>query len=964
MIHTRIITTAACLLLTACEVIPFHPDVPQGGRAVAIAVNPGNALELHVASETGGVFRTADGGAKWTHVGGLPSFNVADLEYSPVTASVVLAAARSDYKATNNGCIWRSTDGGNTWTQPAGSCPAPSARCPDQPNAHDVSFVPGTRTVYVGTDCGVSTSADDGLTWSHLAPNPAAPANAERNQNRVWSVLAQTGGRVNLAADDGLWFTTTSGTSWTRTTTSPGSAQGGITHAFAASPHAAEHLFVASWNNALYLSVDGGLTWTHQGAPSVWARPSFVRIPRFTDSSGTFDVYWGSGNWLYRRTYQHQPSGPVATTDWIGLTADHADPSDVAFQSRTPILLATDGGVHRTSDGGANWTLTGGGKGGFNALQITEVTGQEVSGSSPHLDLYYGTQDNNNVASADGGSTWPTQMCCEGFFIRTAPSSVDHAGTKVTGVTCVGCVNFMTGPHFAPYGHFPNAPDGDSDPFDLEGNPFLIRPGHYIQNTVNNDVTPLVNSLMLTQNNGATWSTAFTVDPPIAGPPVIAGPGHDPTVYLPVSRPGTTPAGLNRTGIIRARDLYVAGGGTVTAADQGDFGSLGIFATMFAWYKPFGVSPRRPGFLIAPDIGNDQMRWSTDSGVSWADNSALTQAVTANGEYAFRRSYFTLASAIGFDPYDACHILVGTVQNGILRSVDGGRSWKPVRDSRAIPYVSSFYFPSQGTVVVSSYGRGLWTLARIRHRNRCEPLILGPIIHAVVTITDPATGAAVPLKDFGDPEICPACRYIIVRNGAIRDARIEGGRVREIEMVGGTIYEFSRNGEPQRLSIPNTYATKAEGEGLRANRVVAQALRERRYLRGLVVEGDVLRSVILSSSELTLGPKRFPQLQAVGKFPMATNAIVESGESITLTGQNFSDADAYRNLVVSLSGRVVVEKVPIDAQGNFRMTVPIDALPGDYDLVVEGTDGLRRFRETVLVKVVVRDAEEHEEKRR
>ncbi|MFN8580802.1 MAG: hypothetical protein U0163_07500 [Gemmatimonadaceae bacterium] len=69
--------------------------------------------------------------------------------------------------------------------------------------------------------------------------------------------------------------------------------------------------------------------------------------------------------------------------------------------------------------GGATWTFAGGGDGGLNALQITELTGQAVSGSNAHQDLYFGTQDNNIVGVI---GLWvdlaANQICCEGFYLR------------------------------------------------------------------------------------------------------------------------------------------------------------------------------------------------------------------------------------------------------------------------------------------------------------------------------------------------------------------------------------------------------------------------------------------------------------------------------------------------------------------------------------------------------------------
>ncbi len=49
-------------------VAPMQPGISYGGRAVAIAVNPANADDILVASETGGLFRSKTHGGLWTQV--------------------------------------------------------------------------------------------------------------------------------------------------------------------------------------------------------------------------------------------------------------------------------------------------------------------------------------------------------------------------------------------------------------------------------------------------------------------------------------------------------------------------------------------------------------------------------------------------------------------------------------------------------------------------------------------------------------------------------------------------------------------------------------------------------------------------------------------------------------------------------------------------------------------------------
>ena len=109
---------------------------------------------------------------------------------------------------------------------------------------------------------------------------------------------------------------------------------------------------------------------------------------------------------------------------WTTSVADHIDTRDLAFtpgKNPQPLLLATDGGLHKTTDGGLTWHFTGGGTHGYNALQINEVRGQWITSvpgaSAPRYDLYFGTQDNGWSTSSNLGA-WSIHTSGDVFYIE------------------------------------------------------------------------------------------------------------------------------------------------------------------------------------------------------------------------------------------------------------------------------------------------------------------------------------------------------------------------------------------------------------------------------------------------------------------------------------------------------------------------------------------------------------------
>ncbi|MGH7541141.1 MAG: hypothetical protein ACRELC_09090, partial [Gemmatimonadota bacterium] len=885
---------ALACFLTDCSCSPVTitpPRVPEGGRALSIAVTSNDERRLLVATETGGLFRTFNGGESWQHLGGLPNFYTVDVAIASLAPDIMIATARSMYRVVNDGGIWRSTDGGGTWTQPAGSMPPPGPGCPSRPSAYGISHMPLSRTFYVGTDCGVASSHDNGATWSHFVLDPAATG-FDSAQHRVRSLLVINRSAGVAAADRGIFFLGAGG-AWAPANIPATPGRVPVPHAFASpwwSGSTSIFFHASGGDEKIWSSTDGGASWTPVPAPSVNNREAFVRIGRSLEGDDAkFEVYIGDGRDFHRQTFTLSPL--EGSGGWTKIQTDHVDPSDVAFdlELRVPILLASDGGVHVTTDRGASWTLTGTAYDGFNALQVAEITGQQVTGPSPHLDLYYATQDNGIKASPDGGQTWPRNAGGEGRHLRTDPTSVDHQGTRVTGGRNDSPRNYQSPPHFESVSGWPSAPNGN-EPEGSEA-PFLIAGDTYLQPAFDNSVTPPRFDYYLTNSAGALWAKVFTLPLRPKGPSTIVGPVADPTVYQGVER-GSFGDGT-RYGLMRASGL--AGTATVRRADSVGMGAVGSLRVPIARYIVFGVDPRNPDHLLAPDIEAEEMKFSANGGRTWFPLTALTEAVTDSGRYLFHRSDQSLASVIAWDPYDACSILVGTIQNGIIRSTDGGRTWAPIEGTRPVTWISSFYFPPTGQVWISTNGRSLWRLDIDRRTDsdpaRCPfPGTPGRLPVDTVVVADPTAGTPRAFGGLEDEAVCPRCAVIAVRGGWITDYEAAGDTLRGVTITGGTIAQVDRSGREVPLAVPNAYAT---GEP-RPAPSDARRLGASRRIRGLVVEGSLIRFVIAARDELPFGPTREPALVVTALAGSASQVL--TGESVRVSGSGFLAGQPVRIL--------------------------------------------------------------------
>lgn len=689
----------------------FQPSVQYGGRTVSIDINPSNPSAAISATESGGLFTTSDAGANWQHVRSLPVFRMSEVRYSPDNPAIILATAWADDHVANQGGIWRSTDGGATWSRPPSGDPQNVLPfCTFRPNTWGIAFAKGTNDVFVGHDCGVAVSHDLGATWTQIQPDPNLGTNAGARAVYALTARASASGTiVDICANDGHHRSTDGGAHWTLHNTAAdalaGCSSSGEPIAITESPYESGVLFAIVGPQSLFESDSAGANWTQiTTPPSGFNRPWWVKAnPSGDNMANHFDVYFGTGRDTYKQTCTGTGPGLRCGNTWTGVSVDHSasDSMEVAFSTAAgnncAVFLAGDGGVHKTTDCGASFHITGASGHGYNALQLFEVTGETHPGNPS--DYYFGTMDNNLWASGDSGATWPGVVAFEGFFIQLPHSSPTSAGQKVTFVACAGCNQYLSGPLFSGVVGWPQPPHNS-------GNPVVVDQGVYVEWT---QPSPPSSQLSLTTNTGGSWTavSGAVVNLGLSGLLKVAGPAASPTVYQAVSRPG------NRTGLVKITGIRT-GTATVTDADNG-LQSIDSYCNgqgTLVCPTVFGVDPSNPNHLIAPDAGTGQMKVSTDGGASWQVDSALTNLVTGGGQFMFSGGSFGTVHAIAFDPNNGNHILVGTEQGGILASLNGGQTWVKLPGSEQIPAITSFFFDEvQNTILVSSYGRGLWKLS-------------------------------------------------------------------------------------------------------------------------------------------------------------------------------------------------------------------------------------------------------------
>ncbi len=338
---------------------------PDAAVVKTLAAAPSRPATVYAGLQSGGVFRSLDGGATWGFAGGSLDLRI------PINALAVDARLPDRLWAATDGGIYRSGDGGGHWMrvrsggaqvlaadpEVSGTVYAPLGNGPLQRSRdagaswQTLTGAPADVTVlaidpvhsqhlYAGTHLGLFISGNHGASWlpsrQGLPDSPFVRSLAidPRSPRTVYLATSDVvPGRVVFRSDDG-------GASWTPVDR----GMLGYTGQVAVEPGRSGALW-AVVTGGLFRSPDRGRTWSRAdaGLPAGEAR---------TLLTGAFGLLAGTGAGVF----QSADPGASWSPSSRGLAA--ADIQGLALDPLRPARLwAVDwaGNVYRTATGGGRW---------------------------------------------------------------------------------------------------------------------------------------------------------------------------------------------------------------------------------------------------------------------------------------------------------------------------------------------------------------------------------------------------------------------------------------------------------------------------------------------------------------------------------------------------------------------------------------------------------------------------------
>jgi photosystem II stability/assembly factor-like uncharacterized protein len=437
--------------------ITVNNTQPYAGRITAVAAHPTIATTIYIGADAGGIWRTTDGGQRWTSLtDNLPVPAIQSIAIDPVNPSLIYASTIQ----RTYGIRWlASTDGGATWAvsnitlsdgrvlSPA-LCSVNVFKACIPPSSGRIFIDPlragstQTSTLYYVGASSLLRSDDSGRTFRPVlslpidldfagaqapAQNPEAPYLRDATldptrPDRFLAVVAQprclNGQCTLMESAISAYRSLDAGAHWTAQTltvlrdydltqglavrySDPGPVY--VPRARVAiapsSPDvmavAVRDLFVS--RPRVFRSVNGGETWAETaGTATSFTWPLALAFSP-TDAN---TMYVGSGG-VGRTTNGGQT--------WTALTPTHADNIAVTFTADRNPLIVSDGGIYQGTNASNALTVL------HRALPITEFYSVSAHPSNPLL-IAGGTQDNGTVVyqgnmgwslltGGDGGDT-------------------------------------------------------------------------------------------------------------------------------------------------------------------------------------------------------------------------------------------------------------------------------------------------------------------------------------------------------------------------------------------------------------------------------------------------------------------------------------------------------------------------------------------------------------------------------
>jgi hypothetical protein len=320
-------------------------------------------------------------------------------------------------------------------------------------------------------------------------------------------------------------------------------------------------------------------------------------------------------------------------------------------------------------------------------------------------------------------------------------------------------------------------------------------------------------------------------------------------------------------------------------------------------------------------------------------------------------------------------VIIGTEQNGMFFSNDSGQNWVSIPNSRQVTSAKAVHWQSDDTIIVGSYGRGLWKL-QWTMITEMEPLFddicnviecfvielstLNPMPLTSTSFDELSTLTPMPLASASFDEA------VLIYNGRLVDVQLIGDQISTIQTTPGTSHIFATpDGGPKTLSRSlvkqdGNIDGQSQWEPLRR-------LGKEQVPVGLLLEYGKVKYIFAARRAIELEPLPQPKLKKIrgrkrdrlakkpslalfgGAMFLGYPKFSEEDEELSLVGSGFKPGVS---IVLYLDDQKILGQIPVDENGSFRHSVRVDFPLGKHTVCARQQLGKKRFRSDAAFFIV------------
>ncbi len=410
------------------------------GRVVGFAVDPKDHSHYFVASASGGVWKTENGGTTFRSVfdnEGSYSIGYVVLDpKNPLTVWVGAGENNSQRSVSYGDGVYRSDDGGKSWKNLGLKKSDHIGRIAIDPRDSNVVYVAAQGPLWgAGGDRGLFKTTDNGKTWKNVLSisentgvtdviiDPQNPdtlyAAAYQRRRHYWTL-------IDGGPESALYKSTDAGVTWKKIKAGlPATEMGRI--GLALSPVDSNVLYAtveaADKKGGIFRSTDRGESWERRNEYDQTAMyyAHIVADPKEVDRVYVMGVFILVSDDAGR------------TLRPLGEKSKHVDNHEIWIDPDNPnhYLVGCDGGVYESWDKAANWDFK-------QNLPVTQLYDVTTDNATPFYNVFGGAQDNFNFGgpsrtrNANGivNSDWFVTLGGDGFRTQVDPEDPNTIYTE------------------------------------------------------------------------------------------------------------------------------------------------------------------------------------------------------------------------------------------------------------------------------------------------------------------------------------------------------------------------------------------------------------------------------------------------------------------------------------------------------------------------------------------------------